>query len=156
LRARPRRARARRRSRARSPGGLPGQPIHAPDPPLAVGRVPGDRTAYALLPAHPWLPPGLLVQLVVADPQRDHLARTRAEAGGRRHDFAACGPEAGLLADPQDQLRPLVHRDVLALAVDIDVAGDAVRRHRQVTADAVGTEAEVTQRLQLPELDLLS
>jgi hypothetical protein len=59
-----------------------------------------------------------------------------------------------LVARAQDQVGPVGHRDVRALAVDVDVAGDALRGDGEVAADAVGAEAEVAQRLERAELDL--
>src|SRR5581483_5255126 len=133
----------------------PLQPVDAPDPLVAVRRVPRDRAADALVPVDLRFPAGLAVQLVEADTEGHHLARSRAEARRRRHELAAGGPEASLLADAEDARGPVGHRGVLALAVDVDVAGDAVRGDRQVAADAVGAEAEVAQRLERAQLDLL-
>ena len=99
--------------------------------------------------------PRLAVQLLVADAQRHHLARSRAHAQRRRHDLAVA-PVALLAADAQDERRPSPHRDVLALAVDVDVAGDAFRGDGEVAANAVGAEAEVAQRLERAELDRLA
>src|SRR5206468_5880190 len=100
-------------------------PIDAADPAVAVGRVPVDRSRHALLPGNLGLPAGLAVELVVADPQREHVARTRPEAVGGADDLAL-GPVPLLLAHAKDQSRPVGHRDVLALAIDVEVAGDAL------------------------------
>ena len=132
------------------------QPVDAADPAVPVLRVPADRAQDPFLPAHLRLPAGLARQLLVADAERHHLARAGAVARGGRDDAPAGGPEAVLLADADDQRRPVGHRDVLALAVDVDVAGDALRGDGQVAADAVGAEAEVAQRVELAELDLLA
>ena len=66
------------------------------------------------------------------------------------------GPVAVLLAEAQDRLRPVAHRDVLALPVDVDVAGAALGRDGEVAADPVRAEAEVAHRLQVAELDRLA
>ena len=129
------------------------EPVDAAEPAVAVLGVPADRAQHALLPRDLRLPAGLARQLLVADAERHHLARARPEARRRRHDLAVAGPEAVLLADAEDQVDPVAHRDVRALPVDVDVAGDAVRGDGEVAADAVGAEAEVAQRLELAELD---
>src|SRR5207245_11312040 len=49
---------------------------------------------------------------------------------------------------------PVAHRDVLTLAVDVQVAGHAVRGDGEVSTYAVGGEAEVAQRLEGAQLDL--
>ena len=108
-----------------------------------------------LLPRDERLPAGLAVQLLVADAQRHHLARARPDALRRRHDLALA-PVALLPPIVEDQIGPVAHRDVLALAVDVDVAGDALRRHGEVAAHAVGAEAEVAHRLERAELDRLA
>ena len=110
----------------------------------------------SLVPAHLRLPAGLAVQLLVADAEGHHLGRARAVARLGRDHVPAGGPEAVRLADLDDLLRPVRHRDVLALPVDVDVAGDALRGDGQVAAHAVGAEAEVAQRVELAELDLLA
>ena len=94
------------------------------------------------------------VQLLVADAQRHHVGRARAQPALVGHDVAVVAPEAVLLADAEDQVDPVGHRDVLALPVDVDVAGHAVRRDHQVAAHAVGAEAEVAERVERAQLDL--
>src|SRR5439155_19662500 len=61
-----------------------------------------------------------------------------------------------LAANAEDELGPVAHRDVLALSVDVEVAGDSACRDHQMPADAVGAEAEVAHRLELAELDGLA
>ena len=64
------------------------------------------------------------VQLLVADAQRHHVGDAGPQALLRRDDRRGRRrPEAVLDADPEDQVGPVRHRDVLALAVDVDVAG---------------------------------
>jgi hypothetical protein len=94
------------------------------------------------------------VELLVADPERLDVGCAGTEPLLRRHDLAVVRPVPVLDARAQDQLGPVGHRDVLALAVDVDVAGDAVRGDREVPPDAVGAEAEVPQRLERSQLDL--
>ncbi len=72
---------------------------------------------------------------------------------GHAHQLAVARPVALLLAHAEDQLAPVAHRDVLALAVDVDVAGNAVRGDHEMAADAVRAVAEVAERLELSELD---
>src|SRR6266540_6474081 len=129
------------------------KPIHAADPALAVLRVPVDRLLDAILPGDERLPAGLAVQLLVADAESHHVARAGAEACGDGDDLAL-GPVAPLLTDAQDQRGPVGHRDVLPLAVDVDVARRTVGGYGQVAADAVGAKAEVSQWLECAELDL--
>ena len=143
-------------ARRRPEGHARGRPVNAAEPGLAVLCVPLDRLQDALLPGDERLPPRLARQLLGADPGRQQVARAGAQTAGRRDDRPASGPVAGLLADAEDQLGPVAHRDVLALAVDVDVARHALRRDGEVAADAVGAEAEVAQRLEGAELDLLS
>src|SRR5205814_381632 len=102
------------------------------------------------------LPAGLTLQLLVAHAQGDDLARAGAVTAGHADELAARGPVALFLADAENQLGPVAHRDVLALPVDVDVAGDPARGDGQVPADAVRAEAEVAQRLELAELDPLA
>src|SRR4029450_9330832 len=85
--------------------------------------------------------------------QGHHLSGAWPVARLGRDHMPTGRPEAVLLARADDQVAPVRHRDVLALAVDVDVAGNALRSHCQVTADAVGAEAEITERLELAELD---
>ena len=93
-------------------------------------------------------------QLLVPDAQRHHVARARAmPSRGRRRSRGRRARSRARLADAEDQVDPVAHRDVLALAVDVDVARRAVRRDGQVAADAVGAETEVAQRLERAELD---
>src|SRR5664280_3334836 len=54
------------------------QPIDSSQPALAVRRVPGDRARDALFPRHLGLPAGLALELLVADPKRQHVACARA------------------------------------------------------------------------------
>src|SRR5262245_13423502 len=122
------------------------QPVDPAEPLVPVGRVPGDRARDPVLPGDLRRPAGLPFEFVVTDAQRPHLARTGPVPLLRRLDVAAGGPEAALLADTQDQRDPVGHRDVLALAVDVDLAGHAARGDGEVAADAVGAEAEVPQR----------
>ncbi len=74
---------------------------------------------------------------------------------GDAHDLAVARPVAGLLAHAENEVSPVAHRDVLALAVDVDVARHAVGGDREMAADAVRAVAEVAERLELPELDAL-
>src|SRR5207247_1373494 len=67
---------------------------------------------------------------------------------------ATGGPVTLLFADPDDHFGPVAHGDVLPLPVHVEVTGYAVRRHREVAADAVRAEAEVAHRLELAQLDL--
>src|SRR5207247_7582707 len=105
LRGRERSSRGQRRSADR-------QPVDAADPALAVGGVPVDRPRHALLPGDLWLPAGLAIELLVADAQREHVARAGPEAIGGADDLAL-GPVPLLLADAKDQTSPVSHRDVL-------------------------------------------
>src|SRR6266513_1490897 len=98
------------------------KPVDAADPAVAVLRVPVDRLLDAFLPGDDRVPAGLTVQLLVADAERHHVARAGAEAAWDGDDLAL-GPVALLPAHAQDQSGPVGHRDVLALAVDVDVAG---------------------------------
>ena len=102
------------------------------------------------------MPAGLATKLLEPDAQRHHLAGSGPEAFGDAYELPAGRPVAVLLADAEDQLGPVAHGDVLALAVDVDVARDSVQRDHQVAAHAVGAEAEVAHRLQLAELDMLA
>src|SRR5919204_5979643 len=95
------------------------------------------------------------MQLLVADAQRHHLARAGPVAVGRRDDLAPI-PVALLATDAEDELGPLAHRDVLALPVHVQVAGNPARGDDEVPAYAVRAEAEVTHGLELSELDRLS
>src|SRR5581483_9229744 len=97
---------------------------HPADPAVAVVGVPGDRAGDSFFPAHLRRPAGLALELLVADAQRDDLARTRPVAALDADKLAAGRPVALLLADAQDQLGPVLHRGVLALPVDVHVAGD--------------------------------
>ncbi len=101
------------------------------------------------------LPARLAVELLVADAERHHIGRARPEASLGRDDVATA-PVPQLLAGLEDHLGPVGHRDVLALAVDVEVARDAVGRDGEVAADAVGAEAEVAHRVELAELDRLA
>src|SRR5262249_7840460 len=128
-------------------------PVHAACPAVAVVRVPRDRAGHAFLPRHLRLPSRLALELLVADAERDHLARAGPVAAGETDQLAAGGPVAALLAYAEDQFGPVPHGDVFALPVDVHVARDAARRHGQVAPHAVRAEAEVPQRLELAELD---
>ena len=128
------------------------EPVDSSDPALAVRRVPGDRLADALLPRHEGYPSGFPVQLVVADAEGLHVAGSGAVALRDAHDLTF-GPVAVLGADPEDQACPVCHRDVVSLAVAVDVAGDAVDGDHQVAPDAIRAEAEVAHRLEVSELD---
>src|SRR5262245_35069897 len=118
--------------------------------------VPPDRPQHALLPAHLWLPPGLARQLLVADAEGHHVASPRPLPTLHRDDVPVVRPKPVLDTGADDQVGPVGHRDVLALTVDVDIAGGAARRDRQVAADAVGAEAEVAERFERAELDLRS
>ena len=85
-------------------------------------RTSGSCRSDAFLPGHAGLPAGLGRQLLVTDAQRHHLARPRPVPRRARDDLPARGPEALRLADAEDEVDPVAHRDVLALAVDVDVA----------------------------------
>src|SRR5439155_20243298 len=111
-------------------------------PLVAVRGVPGDRARDPFLPRDERLPARLAGELRVADAERHDVGHARPQPIGRGDDLAAGRPVALLLADAQDPLRPVAHRDVAPLAVDVDVARDAVRRDGEVAADAVGAEAE--------------
>src|SRR5664280_3718964 len=134
----------------------PLQPVDATDPALAVGRVPGNRARDSLFPRHLRLPARLALELLVTDPERQHVARTRAEALLYRDQLAPGRPVTLRLADLEDLLGPVPHRDVLALPVDIEIAGDSVSGDGQVPAHPVGAKAEIAQRLEIAELDLLA
>src|SRR5712691_1138312 len=110
---------------------LPGQrgrtgrkPVHPADPAIAVLRVPADRLQDPVLPPYARLPARLAGELLVAHAEREDIARARAIARHDRGEPPAGWPEAVVLADLEDELRPVAHRDVLPLAVDVDVAGD--------------------------------
>src|SRR5262245_9080456 len=95
------------------------------------------------------------MQLLVADAQRHDLARAGAHPSGCRDDLALA-PVALLSTDGEDEIRPLLHRDVLSLAIDVKIAGNAFRGDHQMAAHPVGAEAEVAQRLERTELDGLA
>src|SRR5437762_6858768 len=88
------------------------RPIDAAGPAVAVPGVPRDRAGSAVFPAHLRLPARLPLQLLVADSEGDHLARARPVPGRDADELATGGPVAPLLADAQDQLGPVAHRDV--------------------------------------------
>src|SRR4029078_5431038 len=123
------------------------EPVDPSDPALAMLGIPLDRAQDALLPRYQRLPARLAVQLLVADAERHHVGDAGAEAGLVDDDVAVFGPEPALDTRAQDQVGPVGHRDVRALAVDVDVPGDSLRGDGEVAADAVGAEAEVAQRL---------
>ena len=87
--------------------------------------------------------------------KREYLAGARAMALGDAHDLAVARPVAGLLAHAEDEVGPVAHGDVLALAVDVDVARHAVGGDREVAPDTVRAVAEVAKWLELAELDAL-
>src|SRR4029078_9483802 len=84
------------------------------------------------------------------------LARSWGVRRVRGDGVAAGGPEALGLPDAEDEVDPVAHRDVLALAVDVDVAGGSLRSDSQVAAYAIRAEAEVAQRIERAELDRLA
>src|SRR5581483_595420 len=102
------------------------EPVDAADPAVAVRRVPADRAQDAFFPRDARRPAGFGGELVVADAQRHHVGDAGAETSFVDDDVAIAAPEAVLLAGLQDQLAPVAHRDVLALAVDVVVARDAL------------------------------
>src|SRR5918994_787128 len=130
------------------------EPVDAADPAGAVLGVPLDRAEDALLPGHLRLPAGLAVELLVADTQGEHVGDAGAEAAFVEHDLPVVRPVPVLAPEAQDQVSPVGHGDVLALPVDVHVAGHALRRDGQVAAHAVGAEAEVAQRLERAQEDL--
>ena len=67
-------------------------------------------------------PAGLAMQLLVADAQRHHVGHARPEPLRIGDDMAVGRPEAVLGAGREDQVAPVGHRDVRALAVDVEVA----------------------------------
>src|SRR5439155_14281143 len=93
-------------------------PVDSADPAVPVDGVPGDRPRDALLPGDPRLPARFALQLLVADAKCDDIARPGPESLGSTDDLALW-PIALFLADAEDQRCPVGHRDVLALAVDI-------------------------------------
>ena len=131
------------------------EPVDAADPPLAVFGVPRDRAVDALFPRDERLPARLAVQLLVADAKREHLAGPGPHPQRRRHDLPVA-PVAAFPPDSEDPVAPVSHGDVLALAVDVHVAGYSPRRDREMAAHAVRTEAEVAHRLERAELDRLA
>ena len=106
------------------------EPVDAADPARRGSRRTSDRPRDAFLPGDLRLPAGLAVQLLVADAQRHHLARARAGTRSASVTISRAGPVALLPPDAEDQLGPVAHRDVLALPVDVDVAGDRRARRR--------------------------
>src|SRR5207244_9963812 len=128
------------------------QPVHSPEPTLPVLRVRGDRPRDRLLPRDARAPAGLAGELLVADPQGGDLARPRAVALGGGGELPA-RPVTLRFADAQDQRSPVGDRDVLAMAVAVDVAGDPRRGHREMAPHSVRAVAEVAHRLEIPELD---
>src|ERR1035437_2010728 len=139
------------RSNLRSP-----QPVDPPHPARAVRRVPGDRARDSLFPRDLGLPAGLALELLVTDPKREHVARSRAVAMLYRDQPAPGGPVTFSLADLEDLLGPVRHRDVLALPVNVEIARDSVSGDHQVPAHPVGAEAKIAKRLEITELDLLA
>src|SRR5207253_681232 len=108
------------------------EPVDAADPALAVLRIPLDRAEDAFVPRHLRLPTCFRRELLVADTQRQHVARARPFAVLNRLDVAAVAPVSVLSPDTNDQVGPVAHRDVLSLAVDVDLAGRALPRDHQV------------------------
>src|SRR5581483_3572366 len=102
------------------------KPVDAPEPAVAVGCIPADRPQDALLPPDLRLPARLVVQLLVADAERHHVGRAGAQALLVDDDAAVARPESSVGADGDDEVAPVAHRDVLALAVDVDVSGHAL------------------------------
>src|SRR5262249_50839629 len=129
------------------------EPVDAADPAVSVLGVPANRLQDAFLPRHARLPPRLRGELLVTDPECEDVAATGAEAGGDRVKVPVVRPVAVLGAEPDDELCPVAHRDVLALPVDIDVTRHALRSDCQVAADPVRAETEVAERFEIAELD---
>ena len=101
------------------------EPVDAADPAVAVLRVPADRLQRRPPPSDTFgSQPVSRGQLLVADAQRHHLARAGAVAAFGRDDLrgrparSRAPRRRGGSASTQSR-----HRDVLALAVDVDVAG---------------------------------
>src|SRR2546421_11460541 len=115
------------------PSIFPGCPVDAADPAVTVAGVPGDRLCDSVLPGDARLPAGLAVQLLVAHAKGHHLARTGSVPLRRGQDLASL-PVALLAADAQDQVGPVTHRDVLPLAVDVEVARDPACRDHEASA----------------------
>ena len=80
-----------------------------------------------------------------------HVGRPGTQAALVDDDVAVGAPEAVLDPGRDDQVGPVPHRDVLTLAVHVDVAGGSLGGDHQVPADTVRAEAEVSQRLERTE-----
>src|SRR5664280_1044553 len=102
------------------------EPIDSSQPALSVRRVPGDRPRDAFFPRHLGLSTGLTLELLVADAKRQYVARARPEAMRYGCQSAPSGPVTIRFADLDDLLGPVLHRDVLALSVDVEIAGDSM------------------------------